>query len=811
MDKDYRSIIASMTLEEKAGLCSGNDMWNLKNVERLGVPTIMVSDGPHGLRKQANGLGVAVNQSADAICFPTASATACSWDKELLRTLGDALGEEAVAEQIAVVLGPGTNIKRSALCGRNFEYFSEDPYLAGMLSAAFIQGVQQHGIGTSLKHFCANNQETYRQSIDAIIDERTLREIYLLPYEIAVKDAAPMTIMASYNKINGTYVSQHRRIMREILRDEWGYQGVVMSDWGAVAQRVPSIQASMDLEMPSSGGMNDEKLVNAVRDGSLDESVLDESVERILRLIDTTHAATVGGSYNKEAHDALSRSIAAQSAVLLRNAQQSLPIRAGERVLLVGEMARTPRFQGAGSSFINATRITSLQEGLREHGVSFDYLPGYDLKNENKNRKELQRVLKAAPRYDRVICCVGLPASYEAEGFDRTTMELPPCHNQLVERLADIHSNVTVVLSMGSAVLLPWADRVRAILCMYLGGQASGGACADLLTGAINPSGKLAETFPLAQDDAPSARYFPGNRRRSEYREGLYVGYRYFDTANAPVRYPFGFGLSYTTFEYSDLRLSATQISDDEPLQVQVTVRNTGDAIGREIVQLYVKDPVSSRYMPEHQLKAFEKIELAPGQSKTVTMTLNRRSFAFYDVDTKDWQVESGDFEIQIAASSRDIRLRATVSVQARQEIAFAPTPQSWYTAPDLTPISDEDFRLLMPDYEDQPVVIPRKGEFTQEDSICDMAQTSGLARFVLKVSRLGTQISMRAPKDDPNCMMICEVFRTSPVRALSTSSQGMFTEKMADGLVDMMNGHFFRGLGGILKGMKKPKKQKKN
>lgn len=810
MQSNYDEIIAKMTLQQKAALCSGADMWHFKGFPELNIPAIMVTDGPHGLRKQDSTQGVAIDKAVPATCFPTAATTACSWDTELLSLLGTTIAEEAACEQVAVVLGPGTNIKRSPLCGRNFEYFSEDPYLSGKLSAAFIRGVQEKGIGTSLKHFCANNQETFRQSINAVVDERTLRELYLLPFEIAIKESHPTTVMASYNKVNGTYVSQHRRLLHEILRDEWGFDGMVISDWGAVASRVPALQAGMDMEMPSSGGMNDEKIVQAVQDGTLDEAVLDTAVRRILRCIDTTYpAAAKGGRYSHAAHDAIARKIATRSAVLLRNAQDSLPLRAGERILVVGEMAKLPRYQGAGSSFICATHVTNLLDGLTENGVVYDYLPGYYTDKPSKNKKALADVLRAANRYDRIICCVGLPAAYEAEGFDRTSIELPPEHNELIERLADVHSNITVVLSMGSVVRMPWANRVRAILCMYLGGQAAGGACADLLTGKETPCGKLAETFPLLTNDTPSAAYFPGNRRDVEYREGLYVGYRYYDTARAAVQFPFGFGLSYTTFAYSDMQLSASDIRDDQTLRVQVTVRNTGEVRGREIVQLYVHDCDSSIYMPEQQLKGFTVVELQPNESKTVEFELDRRSFAFYDTDTADWQVESGAFEIRIGASSRDIRARATVNVTACNPVTVRPTPQGWYTQPDLTPIPDQAFRSLIPDYEPSPVVLPRKGEFTTEDSFCDMAQSSGLARVTLKLAKVGTRIAMHASKDDPNCRMIYEVFRTAPVRALSTSSQGMFNEKMANSLVDMMNGHFFRGLGGIFSGMRKPKESK--
>lgn len=800
----YADLIAQMTLEEKAGLCSGKDMWHTKEVERLGIPSVMMCDGPHGLRKQdSSGVSTSLNVSVDAICFPTAAATASSWDKSLLYTLGQAIGEEAVAENVAMVLGPGTNIKRSPLCGRNFEYFSEDPYLAGMLSASFINGVQSKNIGTSIKHYCANNQETYRMTINSVVDERTLRELYLLPFEIAVKQSQPRSIMASYNLINDTYATENNFLLNKVLRDEWGFEGLVVSDWGATNKRVDGIKSGHDLEMPSSGGMNDKLIVKAVKDGSLDESVLDQAVDRILGLVMTSKENPTDATYDKEQHYQIAKNIAKECAILLKN-DGSLPLKS-QKVLLVGELAIQPRFQGAGSSFVNCTKITSIEQSLRDAGVEYEFTSGYDLSDESvkKNAKLRKNAVELAKNYDTVLVVAGLPDRYEAEGFDRKHINMPESHNLLIDELAQVNKNVNVVLTMGASVEMPWIDKVRSVLYMYLGGQSSGEACVDLLLGKANPCGKLAETFALKLEDVPSTQNFPGARFSVEYREGLYVGYRYFNTANVPVLFPFGHGLSYTNFEYSNITLSSKNITDQDTLTVTVDVQNVGDVEGKEIVQLYVGDVESSVYTPAQQLKGFEKVSLEPGEKKSVTFSLDKRSFAFYNVNASDWQVESGDFKIMIGASSRDIRLEDTVTVTSTDTAEIIPTPEgTWYSAPSASKeITKEEFVAMSGlDIKEDYRKMAKKGEFTEDDSFEDMAHTSGLARFALKIAKPAIRMSMKAKKDDPNYLMIYEVMKTSPMRALAFSSQGMFNMKMVDGVVTIMNGKFFKGLGLVLK-----------
>ncbi len=803
MKLKFADLIAQMTLEEKAGLCSGKDMWHTKAIERLGIPSVMVCDGPHGLRKQDDsGVSTNLDQSIDAICFPTASATACSWDKELLYDMGCTIGEEAVAENIAVVLGPGTNIKRSPLCGRNFEYFSEDPYLAGMLSAYFINGVQSKNVGTSIKHYCANNQETYRMTINSVVDERTLREIYLLPFEIAVKMSQPRTIMASYNLINDTYATENDFVLNKVLRDEWGFKGLVVSDWGATNQRVKGLVAGHDLEMPSSGGMNDKLIVKAVKDGSLDEAILDRAVDRILDMVMATTTNPKDASYDKEEHYQKAKHIAEESAVLLKNEDSALPLKA-QKILLVGELAIQPRFQGAGSSFINCTKITTVEQSLRDAGIEYEFTSGYDLENDNekKNAKLRRNAVELAKKYDTVLVVAGLPGSYEAEGFDRKHINMPESHNSLISELSTVNKNVNVVLTMGSSVTMPWIDGVKSVLCMYLGGQSSGEACVDLLLGKANPCGKLAETFALDLKDHPSTQNFPGARFSVEYREGLYVGYRYFNTVGAPVLFPFGHGLSYTKFEYSNIQASADSVTDKDIVTVSVDVKNIGETDGKEIVQLYVNDVVSTVYTPYQQLKGFEKVSLKAGEKKTVTFSLDKRSFAFYNTEAGDWQVESGEFKIMIGASSRDIKLETTVTVKSGDTAAITPTdPQSWYMNPSSEQISKEEFVAMSKLNIKEDYRIAKKGEFTADDSFEDMSHTSGLARFALKIAKPAIRMSMKADKNDPNYLMIYEVMKTSPMRALAFSSQGMFNMKMVDGVITIMNGHFFKGVNMVLK-----------
>ena len=666
---DITALISQMTLEEKAGLCSGLDFWHTKPVERLGVPPVMVSDGPHGLRKQdqqADHLGM--NESIQAVCMPAACATAASFDRELIGEMGRAIGRSCQHEQLSVVLGPAVNIKRSPLCGRNFEYFSEDPYLAGEMSASFIAGVQSQNVGTSIKHFAANSQEHRRMSSSSNIDERTLREIYLPAFETSVKEAQPWTVMCSYNRLNGTYASENPWLLTQVLRDEWGFEGYVMSDWGAVSNRVAGLAAGLDLEMPASGGINDAKIVEAVRSGELDEAILDRAVERILtvnyRYLENAKPDT---PWDKEADHLLSARIAGECMVLLKNEDGILPLSREDEVAFLGEFAEKPRFQGGGSSHINCFKKTSALEAAQ--GLKVTYARGYDAAADETTDALIAEAVEAARKAKVAVVFAGLPDSYESEGYDRPHMRLPECQNRLIEAVAQANANTVVVLHNGSPVEMPWLPKVKAVLEAYLGGQAVGIATVRVLYGDVNPSGHLAETFPVKLSDNPSYLFYGGEGDEADYREGVFVGYRYYDRKEQDVLFPFGHGLSYTTFAYSSLRLSAQRITDQETLTATVTVTNTGSRAGKTVVQLYVGDPVSSVFRPVRELKGFEKVELQPGESKEVTFTLGKRAFAYWNTQLHDWYVESGDFTIEIGQSSRRIEVSAVVQVDSTAQL----------------------------------------------------------------------------------------------------------------------------------------------
>ena len=666
-----KDLIAKMTLEERAAMCSGADFWHTESCERLGIPASMVSDGPHGLRKQddkADHLGV--NESIKAVCFPAGCGTAASFNRDLLYHMGETLGNECQAEGVSVILGPAVNIKRSPLCGRNFEYYSEDPLVASEIAGSLIRGVQSKHVGTSLKHFLANNQETRRMSVDEIIDERTLNEIYLAAFEGAVKKAKPWTVMCSYNRINGTYTAAHHKYLTETLRDKWGFDGYVMSDWGAVNDRVEDLKAGLDLEMPSSMGVNDKLIVEAVQNGTLEEQVLDTAVERILNIVYRYNENRDTEAVFDLDHDhEVAKKVAEETIVLLKN-ENVLPLTEGEEIAFIGKYAKKPRYQGGGSSHINSHKITGALDAAEAAGnTHIVYAQGFDDKEDKTD--EVLLAVETAKKAKAAVIFAGLPDAFESEGFDRKHMRMPNCQNELIERVAAVQPNTIVVLHNGAPVEMPWADRVKGILEAYLGGQAVGGAEYDILFGKVNPSAKLPETFPKQLEDNPSYLAGFGEGDHVEYREGIFVGYRYYDKKKMDVLFPFGYGLSYTTFAYSNLRLDKKTMKDTEELTVSVDVTNTGDRTGKEVVQLYVADKDSTMIRPVKELRDFAKIELAPGETKTVTFTLGKRAFAYYDVQIHDWQVETGEFEILIGASSRDIALRDTVTVESTVKIPF--------------------------------------------------------------------------------------------------------------------------------------------
>lgn len=794
-----KQLTEQMTLEEKASLCSGQDFWFLKGIKRLGIPSIMVTDGPHGLRKQAGAADhVGLNQSVPATCFPTASALAATWNRDLIYQVGAALGEECRQEKVGVILGPGLNIKRSPLCGRNFEYFSEDPYLAGEIASSHINGVQSQGVGTSMKHYAANNQEHRRMTIDVIVDERALREIYLAGYEIAVKKAQPWTVMCSYNRINGVYACENQYLMNEILKEEWGHQGLVVTDWGAMNERVPALKAGVDLEMPGPSTENDARILAAVRSGELDEAVLDQAVERILTLIFKAQTGLAQDfSYDPAIHHALARRVASEGAVLLKNDGQLLPLQPGVRIALIGRFARHPRYQGAGSSLMNPSRLDNLYDELATlvGETNIVYAAGYTEKGDIVDETLIQEALAAIRETGVVVVCAGLTDLHEVEGVDRAHMKLPAGHDALIQRVAEAHKNVVVVLSNGSPVEMPWIAEVPAVLEGYLGGQAGAGALADILTGRVNPSGKLAETFPLKLQDTP-AQPFPGSPSTVEYRESLYVGYRFYDTADLEVLFPFGHGLSYTSFSYGDLQLEP----DGETVLVKFKIKNTGAVVGKEIAQVYVRDLQSTIFRPEKELKGFAKVELPPGEETGVQISLDRRAFAFYDAGSKDWVVEAGEFEIQVGASSRDIRLVDTIRLSTTTgpvSQANATTLAAYFKPSREGRWSQEDFEALL----GHPLPANKaavKGSYTLNTPISEMSG-SFIGKQLYKMVKNQIDKLFLEQADTPTGVLMQAMVQDMPLRSMMTFG-GPFDRKQLEALLLMINGRFWKGLVAFIK-----------
>ncbi|WP_078434863.1 glycoside hydrolase family 3 C-terminal domain-containing protein [Metabacillus halosaccharovorans] len=757
MTKDIKTLISQMTLEEKAGLCSGNDFWNLKGIERLGIPSIMVTDGPHGLRKQKMGADhLGLFDSVPATCFPSAAGMASSWDRNLIQKVGVALGEECQAEDVAVLLGPGANIKRSPLCGRNFEYFSEDPYLSSEMAANHIKGVQSQGVGTSLKHFAANNQEHRRMSTDAIVDIRTFREIYLASFEGAVKQSQPWTVMCSYNKVNGEFASENNYLLNDILKEEWGFEGFVVSDWGAVNERDVALANGLELEMPASKGIGENKVIEAVQNGTLSVEKLDAAVERIVRIIfKAVEEKKENATYDQEAHHQLARETARESMVLLKNENNILPLKKEGSFAVIGEFAKAPRYQGGGSSHIIPTKLENIVEEIEKSAGSeanVTYAQGYYRDQDTIDEALIEEAKEVASQADTVILFAGLPDRYESEGYDRVHLHIPENQKRLIETVAEVNPNIVVVLSNGAPIEMPWLDKVKGLLEGYLGGQALGGAIADILFGDANPSGKLAETFPNQLSDNPSYLFFPGEGDKVEYREGIFVGYRYYDTKNVEPLFPFGYGLSYTSFEYSNLRVSANKINDTETLSVTVDVKNTGAVTGKEVVQLYVKDVESSVSRPQKELKGFEKVELQPGEVKEITFTLDKRSFAYYHTEIKDWHVESGEFELLVGKSSKEVVLTEKVTVESTTEI---------------------------------PLVVHRN---TTVGDLLANPKVAPLAKELLGKAQEGSPFAAASEDEGEFSDMMEAMMKYMPLRALSNFSDGNLTEEKLQEMIQQLN-----------------------
>ncbi len=802
-----KELVAQMTLEEKASLCSGKDCWNLKGITRLGLASIMVDDGPHGLRKQVGSTdNLGIGDSLPAVCFPTASAMACSFDVDLAAEVGRAIGEECLQEEVSVILGPGANQKRSPLCGRNFEYYSEDPLVSGEMAAGMIQGVQSTGIGTSLKHFAVNNQERRRMTIDAVVDERALRETYLRAFEIAVKKGRPKTVMCAYNRLNGEYCSEKQELLTKILREEWGFEGLVVSDWGAVSNRSLGIMAGMDLEMPGSMGINDAKLVSAVRKGELSEEKLNLSAQRITELIlSQMEVRRKNYRYDAEKHHELAVKAAEQSIVLLKNTDNILPGRPDQRVAVIGAFAKRPRYQGAGSSKLHPIKVENALEVMGEMGLNLTYAQGYDLTSGCKLTRDQEEKLiieacEAVKGKDIVYLFAGLPEGYESEGYDRTNMEMPDHHNRLISAVTACNPNVVVILHGGAAMELPWYDKVKGLMLAYLGGEGCGRAVVNLLLGKAVPCGKLAETWPLKLADNPSYHYFPGGRNTVEYRESIYVGYRYYEKAGKPVRFPFGYGLSYTRFSYAGLEVSKDCCEYGELLDITFTVTNEGNVRAKEIVFLFVGHDNPTVFLPIKELKAFKKVELAEGETKRISISLDTREFGYYNTLIKDWYAESGVYKISVGASGSDVRLQQTVMLDSPNK----PQPDLREQAPTYYQlpqgelwIPDQEFAALygepLPIHDSMP-----KRPYDHNNTLEDIEHTL-IGKVVLKAA---DRMTKKVTKDsEGEEAMMSNMIKEMPFHSLVTTGEGAVSEGMMEGLLHMVNGHIIKGIKTILKG----------
>ena len=771
---NIEQILEKITLEDKIALCSGADFWHTKKMPQYEIPTMMMSDGPHGLRKQpetADMLGI--NDSVPATSFPTAVLSACSWDKELLKKEGEAIAREAIANKVSLVLGPGANIKRNPLCGRNFEYFSEDPYLSGKLAAAHISGIEKTGTGSSLKHFALNNQEYKRFSSDSLVDERTMREIYLASFETAVKEGKPSTVMCSYNKINGTFSSDNPWLLTEVLRDEWGFDGLVVTDWGAMSDRMEGFRAGCDLMMPGGSEYMEKECALAVKNGTLSEEDITRSARRVLELIAKTAHETAKHVDMQENYE-LARQIAEESAVLLKNEEDILPLNDNSEVLFVGHMAKELRYQGSGSSHINPWKLVNVVEAFPE----VPFVEGC-LTDGSTNEILLLEAEEAAKKAKKVVIFAGLTDIYESEGFDREHMKMPEGHVKMIERMAAVNENVVVVLMCGSAVEVPWIHKVKAVLYAGLPGEAGGEAIVNLLFGKVNPSGKLAETWPIAYDDCICKDYYGAPYKDAQYREGIYVGYRYYETAGVKVQFPFGYGLSYTKFEYRDLQVEGNKVT--------CIVENTGSLAGKEIVQLYIEPIKSTVHRPACELKGFEKVELAPGESKKVTFTLDKRSFAIW---ADGWKIPSGEYKICVGKSCQEICLVKEVQIEA-ESIEDEENLPNWYRNFMGVPSQEDLEHLLGRKIEERPV---RKGEFSKENTVMEMKNHS----LIMKLVYFGFETVMAMKYggrdySDPTFKMMMTTAMDCSVSGMQIN--GGIKGQLLMGLVEIANGRFFKGL----------------
>ena len=791
-------ILQNLTLEEKAALLQGWSMWTTRDLSAKGIPSMFLADGPHGLRRQAGPAdNLGLNESLPAICFPTAATMANSWDTALGEEMGRALGREAAAQEVNVLLGPGLNIKRSPLCGRNFEYFSEDPYLAGKMAAAYIRGIQENGVSACPKHFAANSQELRRMSTDSILDERTLREIYLTGFEIAVREGRPKSIMSSYNLINGIYANENEWLLKKVLREEWGFDGFVVSDWGADNDHALGIQNGSNLTMPGPGADAAISLVRSVKDGEISESDLDERLRELIPVILSTTGAVRAApkQIDLDAHHALARKCAAESIVLLEN-DGILPLKPGTRAALIGEFAEKPRFQGAGSSLVNPTRVDCLKDALAGSGLYLTgFARGYTREDPEPDMLLIHEAVNLAMGAEVVLVCLGLDERSEMESRDRDSLDLPESQTALLNALRRVNPNIVLVLSGGSPFRMPESTQFRAAIHGYLGGQAGAGAMADALLGKVNPSGKLSETWPLALDDTPCRRYYPGRERTCEYREGIYVGYRYYGTAGVPVRYPFGHGLSYTAFTYSGLTA--------EQNGVTFTLANTGGVDGAEIAQVYVSCKNGKVFRAKKELKAFQKVFLKAGESKTVTIALDDKAFRYFNVKTGKFEIETADYEIIVSSSSEKCELSDVIHVAgtgAENPCGSLPS----YESGRVSDVSDAEFEALL----GHPIPEAHwSGPIRANDPLCRLDDAkSPLARLLHSI--LLKKLKASSQSADPDMMMY--FIYDMPLRAIAKSTGGLVTMQMVDDFAFLCNGHSIRGLYRLLRDFLRSKKQAK-
>ena len=779
----HTDIITKLNLEQKCALLSGDTVFTTRGYKNAGVPSITLSDGPNGVRKQAGAADhLGLNPSVPATCFPTAATVACSWDPALGEEIGRAMGEEAAAQEVAVLLGPGLNTKRSPLCGRNFEYFSEDPYLSGKMAAAYVRGIQSEGISACPKHFAVNSQELRRMASDSVVDERTLRELYLTGFEIVVKEAHPKALMSSYNLINGIYANENAHLLQDILREEWGFDGAVVTDWGGSNDHALGVKNGSTLEMPAPGGDAVRELLAAVRSGKITEADVDARLDELLTLVLDTHAAVErhSRSFDADAHHALARRAAGESVVLLKNDDALLPLAEGTRVAVIGDFAETPRYQGAGSSAVNSIKVDTFLDCLNDSGLhSVGFAPGFDRQGKPDAAKQAEAVALAAEA-DAVLLCLGLDEIKESEGLDRADMKLADNQIELLQAVREANPNTVVIVNAGASLETPWLAHCKALVYGALGGQAGAGAMVDVLTGKINPGGKLAETWANAYADTPARDHFAGPGRTVQYREGLYVGYRYYQTAGVPVAFPFGHGLSYTQFAYSDLHADAHSAT--------LTVTNTGDRAGAEIVQLYVAKPNAEIFRPAQELKAFAKVQLAAGESKTVTLTLDDKAFRYWNTRTDSWEVEGGTYELRVGASSADIRLTAAVEVIGTDALnPYAGKALPHYQSGKVQTVPDAEWETLLGrPIPDDRVKIDRNmtlGELNHG--------RSPLGWLVWAVMTALLNASYKKGKPDLNVLFQYNM----PLRALAKMTNGAISMGMVDGIVMEVQGFWVIGL----------------